>query len=74
MQALRNRNVVVAGHRTSIKLEPEFWRVLGDAAYNRNVNVFRLVEEAAKVDRGLPGTLTSAVRVYALRLAAEGVR
>ena len=74
MPLLRNRNVAVAGHRTSIKLEPEFWRVLDGAADSRGVAVSRLVEEAAKADRGLPGTLTSAVRVCALRLAAGDVR
>ena len=74
MPLLRNRNAVVAGHRTSIKLEPEFWRVLDGAADNRGVAVSRLVEEAAKADCNGPGTFTGAVRACALRLAAGDVR
>ena len=30
--SIRKRSVVIAGHRTSISLEPEFWTALGEIA------------------------------------------
>lgn len=59
---------MIAGHRTSIALEPEFWDVLDSAAATRGVSVAALAEEidAARPEGRL---LASACRVYALRVA-----
>lgn len=58
---LINRNVMVAGRRTSMRLEPEFWAALDEIAVKRGVKRNRVIE-AVKLD----GSLTSAVRVAVL--------
>ncbi len=59
---LINRNITVGGHRTSIRLEPEFWAGLADIAQHEHVTIDQLCTE---VDRGA-GDLsrTAAVRVF----------
>jgi predicted DNA-binding ribbon-helix-helix protein len=58
------RSIAVAGHRTSISLEEEFWRALAEAAAARGVSVAGLV---AGIDAGRGGrNLSSAVRVFLL--------
>lgn len=71
MPGLHKRSLVLAGHRTSLALEPEFWAVLEAAAAKRTVTLPALVAEidvarsAATPDR----LLASACRVYALAWA-----
>ena len=64
---LRKRSFQLAGHRTSVALEPEFWAVL-DAAARRNVrsSLAALVTEidTARADAAHP--LASALRLHAL--------
>ncbi len=61
---LRKRSVTIAGHRTSISLEPEFWAELERAAAARGWPLARLI---ADVDRGRAGrNLASALRVFLL--------
>lgn len=46
---LRKRSVLLAGHATSIALEPEFWAVLDAMANTRSLSLARLVSE---IDEG----------------------
>ena len=63
------RSVVIAGHRTSVSLEPAFWRALQAIAARRGVSVNRLVEE---IDARRAGNLSSALRVFVLEETAAG--
>jgi predicted DNA-binding ribbon-helix-helix protein len=67
MAALKKRSFSIAGHRTSIALEAEFWAALGAGAHDERVPLAALV---ARVDakRG-ERPLASALRVYALMRA-----
>lgn len=56
------RNIVVAGHRTSVRLEPIMWEALLEIARQRQANVNQLVTE---IDRQrVSSSLTAAIRVY----------
>jgi len=63
---LRKRSFALAGHRTSVALEPPFWDVLEAAARARGLSLAALVAEvdAARADLAVP--LASALRVFAL--------
>jgi len=69
---LRKRSFSLAGHRTSVALEPEFWAALEALARARGLSLAALVAEvdAARADAALP--LASALRVHALRTAGGG--
>lgn len=58
------RSVMVAGHRTSVSLEDDFWDELTTIAESRGISLNRLVEE---VDATRAGNLSSALRIFALR-------
>jgi len=60
---LAKRSVVVAGHRTSVSLESEFWSELARLAKQRGLSLNKLIEE---VDAGRHGNLSSALRLYVL--------
>ncbi|HSQ98954.1 MAG TPA: ribbon-helix-helix domain-containing protein [Sphingomicrobium sp.] len=62
----RKRSVLIAGHQTSISLEPMFWRALDAAARNRGCPLNALVAEidAARLDAPSPPNLTSAIRQW----------
>jgi predicted DNA-binding ribbon-helix-helix protein len=62
---LRKRSLTIAGHRTSIALEPEFWDALEALAADRGVRLTELIE-AIDRDRNT-ANLSSALRVAALR-------
>ena len=53
----------MAGHRTSVSLENEFWDALGEFARADGVPVNYLI---ARVDSGRTRNLSSALRVYVL--------
>jgi predicted DNA-binding ribbon-helix-helix protein len=64
MPALRKRSILLAGHRTSLALEPEFWTALETAAAREGLSLAALV---ARIDAGRgERALASACRVYAL--------
>lgn len=67
---LAKRSFSLAGHRTSVALEPDFWRVLEDEARRRGVSLAGLVAgiDAARDPEGAP--LASTLRVFALRTVA----
>ncbi len=70
---IEKRSVLIAGHRTSVSLEPEFWDALKTVAAARGVSLNRLIEEidrARSADRPF-GNLSSAIRVYVLREAGR---
>ena len=56
------RNVVVGGHRTSVRLEPAMWEALADIARHRQKTLRELVTEIER-DR-TASSLTAAIRVY----------
>jgi predicted DNA-binding ribbon-helix-helix protein len=58
------RSLTVAGHRTSISLEPEFWAALNAAATTRQKSLAALVSEIDQ-HRG-ERNLSSAIRVWIL--------
>jgi predicted DNA-binding ribbon-helix-helix protein len=62
----KKRSVLIAGHQTSISLEPMFWGALEDAARERGCPLNRLVAEidVARLDAGQPPNLTSAIRQW----------
>ena len=62
----RKRSVLIAGHATSISLEPMFWRALEAAAKERGVPVNALVAEidVERLDAARPPNLTSAIRQW----------
>jgi predicted DNA-binding ribbon-helix-helix protein len=64
------RSLSIAGHRTSLSLEPEFWEALQRAAAARGTSVAALVASIDR-DRGTRN-LSSAVRVWLLREASLG--
>lgn len=69
MPALRKRSVLLAGHATSIALEPEFWAVLDRMAQARSLSLAGLVA-AIDAERG-ERALASACRVAALKFATK---
>jgi len=55
-------NIVVAGRRTSVRLEPLMWDALQDIAHRLRVTTHDLVTE---IDRArTASSLTAAIRVY----------
>ncbi|MDP2258283.1 MAG: ribbon-helix-helix domain-containing protein [Caulobacter sp.] len=61
---LKKRSVNLAGHATSLALEPEFWAVLDRAAAADGVSLSGLI---ARIDEGRGArALASACRVFAL--------
>lgn len=71
MRHLVKRSLAIAGHKTSLALEPEFWSALDEEARRHDTPVARLV---AQIDSGREGqapgrSLASAVRVWLLARA-----
>jgi predicted DNA-binding ribbon-helix-helix protein len=58
-------NVVVAGHRTSVRLEPAIWDALEDIQQREAKTLNQLVTE---IDRArIASSLTAAIRVFVVR-------
>jgi predicted DNA-binding ribbon-helix-helix protein len=55
-------NVVVAGRRTSVRLEPVMWEALQEIVRQQETNVNQLVTEIDR--RRNSSSLTAAIRVY----------
>ena len=66
MTGLVKHSFSLAGHRTSVALEAEFWAVLTSIAVARGVALSRLVTEIDEA-RGGERPLASALRVFALK-------
>ncbi len=63
------RSMSIAGHRTSLSLEPEFWTALQAEAQRRNQSVAALVADIDQA-RG-ERNLSSAIRVWLLAAAED---
>jgi predicted DNA-binding ribbon-helix-helix protein len=61
---VRKRSLTIAGHRTSIALEPPFWDALGSIANAREISLPHLIAEIDET-REDPN-LSSAIRVFVL--------
>jgi predicted DNA-binding ribbon-helix-helix protein len=68
MSTLVKRSFSLAGHRTSVALEPAFWDALAAVAARRGQALSRLVAEV-DANRSPDHPLASALRVLALREA-----
>ncbi|MCV0383002.1 MAG: ribbon-helix-helix domain-containing protein [Erythrobacter sp.] len=60
------RSLAIAGHKTSISLEPLFWDMLRMAATRENVAINALVAriDAERIRSQTPPGLASAIRVW----------
>jgi predicted DNA-binding ribbon-helix-helix protein len=69
VNALKKRSFTIAGHRTSVALEAEFWAVLEREAQNTGSSLAAFVAsiDAARGSR----PLASALRIYALASAGN---
>ncbi|MFT8246253.1 ribbon-helix-helix domain-containing protein [Roseomonas sp. BN140053] len=72
MSNLVKRSFTLAGHRTSVALEREFWSALEAVAARRGLGLARLVAavDAGRGEEGAP-PLASALRLLALAEAAN---
>ena len=68
------RSVIIAGHATSISLEPIFWHALEIAARDAVLPVNALVAQidAARLEVKSPPNLTSAIRQWLFGRALGG--
>jgi predicted DNA-binding ribbon-helix-helix protein len=66
---LRKRSVVLAGHATSVALEPEFWAALEEMARAESLSLAGLIGRIDAARKQRP--LASACRVAALRGATD---
>ncbi len=62
---MSKRSITIAGHRTSISLEPPFWQALTEIAASRGTSIAALV---AEIDRERPDhtNLSAALRLFTL--------
>jgi len=63
------RSIVIAGHKTSVSLEDEFWSVLKEIAKERDQTLSDLVSKI-DADRKL-ANLSSAIRLFVLSYAHD---
>ncbi|WP_424939702.1 ribbon-helix-helix domain-containing protein [Aliiroseovarius sp. S253] len=70
MSRPEKHSLTLHGHRTSVSLEPEFWKAFQDIAKARGLPLNALaaeIDNARGVDRGL----ASAIRVYVLEYTRD---
>ena len=67
------RSVTIAGHATSISLEPLFWAALARAADEESLPLSALVArlDAERVRHPDPANLASAIRVWLFQRAID---
>jgi predicted DNA-binding ribbon-helix-helix protein len=63
------RSVRIAGHATSVSLEPAFWEALGEVAARRRVSLNALL---SAIDAERDGNLSSAIRLFVLAACRRG--
>jgi predicted DNA-binding ribbon-helix-helix protein len=66
--SLKKRSFSLAGHRTSVALESEFWAVLDSAAQGSSLAALVAKVDAQRGER----PLASALRLHALALVRNG--
>ena len=69
----RKRSVLIAGHQTSISLEPMFWTLLETEARERGCSLNALIREidAERLEAERTPNLTSALRQWLLARASS---
>ncbi len=65
------RSVTIAGHETSISLEPVFWEALKNAAEAETLPINALIAQidALRIEASNPPNLGSAIRVWLMERA-----
>jgi len=63
------RSLTIAGHRTSLSLEPEFWQALQEVALTEKKTIAAIVGELDR-NRG-SRNLSSAIRVWLFKRAKK---
>ena len=74
MSGPAKRSVTIAGHETSISLEPVFWDALKSAAESRALPVNALIAQidARRIESAKPPNLASTIRVWLMEHAMRG--
>lgn len=67
---VKKRSVMVGGHRTSISLESAFWEALVRLAAAEGKTIAEMVSD---IDAARTGNLSSAIRVWILERAQQGL-
>ena len=67
------RSIMIAGHATSISLEPIFWAALREAAEAEGLPLNALVAriDAERIEAADPPNLASAIRVWLFARASD---
>jgi predicted DNA-binding ribbon-helix-helix protein len=67
------RSVTIAGHATSISLEPLFWTALAEVAEAEALPINALVAriDAARISETDPPNLASAIRIWLFQKARQ---
>jgi len=67
------RSVTIAGHETSIALEPVFWEALESAAANDKLPLNALIAriDAKRLEQSPPANLASAIRQWLFARALD---
>lgn len=67
---LVSRNIVISGHRTSVRLEPEMWDGLREICRRERSNMHQICTSVSlqKVDES---SLTASIRVFVMRYYRE---
>src|SRR5580692_9308085 len=65
-------NIVVAGHRTSVRLEPAIWEALEDILRRESKTLNELVTEIERARTA--SSLTAAIRVFVVRYYRHAIR
>ncbi|MFO1240796.1 MAG: ribbon-helix-helix domain-containing protein [Sphingomonadaceae bacterium] len=67
------RSVTIAGHETSISLEPVFWQALKSSAESQSLPLNALIAQidAQRIERDNPPNLASAIRVWLMERALD---
>ena len=65
MSSLVNRNIVVSGRRTSVRLEPQMWSALAEIAGFEDKSVHEICSDVDRFRR--ESSLTAGLRVFILR-------
>jgi predicted DNA-binding ribbon-helix-helix protein len=67
------RSVMIAGHATSVSLEPVFWEALKQAADAEQLPISALVAriDVARIEADEPVNLASAIRVWLMERALD---
>ena len=67
------RSVTIAGHETSIALEPMFWSALNEAAASAGLPLNALIAQidAERLEQSPPANLASAIRQWLFARAAN---